>query len=59
MQPVDGVLIERSRNGELDAFEQIVRRYENKVYNIAYRFLGNHSDASDLAQEVFLLWRCT
>ena len=54
MQPADGVLIERSRNGELDAFEQIVRRYENKVYNIAYRFLGNHSDAADLAQEVFL-----
>jgi len=54
VQPADGVLIERSRNGELDAFEQIVRRYENKVYNIAYRFLGNHSDAADLAQEVFL-----
>lgn len=54
MQPADDVLIERSKNGDLDAFEQIVRRYENKVYNIAYRFIGNHADASDLAQEAFL-----
>ncbi len=58
MQPPDGipdeVLIQRSKNGDLDAFEQLVRRYESKVYTIAYRFLGNHADALDLAQETFL-----
>lgn len=59
MQPVsealtDEILIERSKNGDLEAFELLVRRYESKVYTIAYRFLGNHADASDLAQETFL-----
>jgi len=38
----------------MEAFEQLVRRYENKVYTVAYRFLGNHADASDLAQDTFL-----
>lgn len=54
MQPSDDFLIRRSKNGDLDSFEQLVRRYESKVYNIAYRFLGNHADAADLAQEAFL-----
>ncbi|WP_066634489.1 RNA polymerase sigma factor [Desulfolucanica intricata] len=50
----DDVLIEKSKQGDLDAFEQLVRRYENKIYNICYRFMGNHADASDLAQETFI-----
>lgn len=54
MQPADEILIERSKKGDLEAFELLVRRYENKVYTVAYRFLGNHADASDLAQETFL-----
>ncbi|OPY58815.1 MAG: ECF RNA polymerase sigma-E factor [Pelotomaculum sp. PtaU1.Bin035] len=54
MQPSDEVLIEKSKNGDMEAFEQLVRRYENKVYTVAYRFLGNHADASDLAQDTFL-----
>lgn len=54
MQPADEILINRSKNGDMEAFEQLVRRYENKVYTVAYRFLGNHADASDLAQDTFL-----
>lgn len=54
MQPADDILINRSKNGDLEAFELLVKRYENKVYTVAYRFLGNHADASDLAQEAFL-----
>ncbi|MCG9968028.1 sigma-70 family RNA polymerase sigma factor [Pelotomaculum terephthalicicum JT] len=54
MQPADEILIERSKNGDMDAFEQLVHRYENKVYTVAYRFIGNHADASDLAQDTFL-----
>jgi len=54
MQPADEILIKKSRNGDMEAFEQLVRRYENKVYTVAYRFLGNHADASDLAQDTFL-----
>ncbi|MHB1043978.1 MAG: RNA polymerase sigma factor [Eubacteriales bacterium] len=54
MQSTDKDLIERSKSGDLYAFEVLVRRYEGKVYNIAYRFIGNQADASDLAQEAFL-----
>jgi len=50
----DEELVQQSINGDLDAFDQLVRRYEGKVYGLAYRFMGNHADASDLAQETFL-----
>lgn len=47
-------LIERSCAGDMRAFEELVSRYEKKVYSISYRFTGNHHDASDLAQETFI-----
>jgi RNA polymerase sigma-70 factor, ECF subfamily len=47
-------LIEKSRRGDLRAFEELIALYEKKVYTIAYRFLGNHTDALDLAQEAFI-----
>ncbi|MGI6225535.1 MAG: RNA polymerase sigma factor [Peptococcales bacterium] len=46
-------LITRSQNGDIDAFEELVAKYERKVYAIAYRFMGNPEDASDLTQEAF------
>ncbi len=54
MQPADEILVKHSKNGDTDAFELLVKRYENKVYNLAYRFLGNHVDAYDIAQETFI-----
>ena len=36
------------------AFDVIVDRHQRAVYQICYRFLGNHEDASDLSQDVFL-----
>ncbi|MCL6611346.1 MAG: sigma-70 family RNA polymerase sigma factor [Peptococcaceae bacterium] len=50
----DSLLVERSRDGDLDAFEELVKRYESKVYTITFRFTGNHADASDLAQDAFI-----
>lgn len=47
-------LISLSQKGDIDAFEELVARYERKVYTIAYRYMGNPEDASDLAQETFL-----
>lgn len=47
-------IIERVRNGELAAFEELVVKYERRVYCYAFRFMGNNEDAHDLAQEVFL-----
>lgn len=50
----DAQLIQRSQQGDVYAFEELVIRYEKKVYTIAYKYMGNHEDASDMAQEAFL-----
>jgi len=47
-------LVARSKNGDIDAFEELVSLYERKIYTITYRLMGNREDASDLAQETFL-----
>ena len=51
---LDATLVEGCRNGDPAAFDALVRRYKDRVYNVAYRFLGNHEDAEDVAQEVFV-----
>jgi RNA polymerase sigma-70 factor (ECF subfamily) len=40
--------------GTREAFDVIVERHRRSVYQLCYRFVGNHEDASDLAQDVFL-----
>lgn len=50
----DQDLIAKSCSGDLDAFEALVKKYQQKVYTIAYRLLGNHADANDIAQEAFI-----
>src|SRR5262245_30994703 len=40
--------------GEPDAFDLIVEGHRRPVYQLCYRYVGNHEDASDLAQDVFL-----
>ena len=50
----DVALLEQCRSGDSSAFDELVRRYKDRVYNVAYRFLGNHEDAQDVAQEVFV-----
>ncbi len=47
-------LIKRCQSGDQQAMEQIVRQYQNQVYNIAYGMLRNSEDAQDIMQEVFL-----
>lgn len=48
------ILIQKSQQGDMDAFEQLLLRYEKKVYTIAYKYMGNAEDASDLAQEALI-----
>jgi len=48
------ILVERFKKGELGAFDDIVKRYQKQVYNIAYGFIGNYEDAYDISQEVFI-----
>jgi RNA polymerase sigma-70 factor, ECF subfamily len=47
-------LVEACLAGESGAFEIIVERHRRSVYQLCYRFVGNHEDASDLSQDVFL-----
>jgi RNA polymerase sigma-70 factor (ECF subfamily) len=54
MSQNDKSLLERSKKGDIEAFEKLIEDYQTKVFNIAFRMIGNYDDASDLAQEVFL-----
>ncbi|HXT69540.1 MAG TPA: sigma-70 family RNA polymerase sigma factor [Vicinamibacterales bacterium] len=47
-------LIERCLAGDQVAWEQIVRTHWRKVFNLAYKFVGRHDEAEDLAQDIFL-----
>ena len=47
-------LVRRSQQGELDAFNQLVERYQGQVYNLALRMLGDQALAADAAQETFI-----
>ena len=50
----DPDLVTRAAGGDLTAFQTLVERHRSMVYRIAYQFAGNHYDAEDIAQEVFL-----
>ncbi len=52
--PTDNELIDQIRAGRTDALEALVSRYERRVYNLAYRMLGNKEDAEDVLQDTFL-----
>lgn len=51
--PIDA-LIERCLAGDESAWNAIVRSHWRRVFNIAYKFVGRHSEAEDLTQEVFI-----
>ena len=50
----DHDLIEQAKQGDEDAFAEIVRRYKNPIVNYLYRFLNDYEEAVDLAQETFV-----
>jgi RNA polymerase sigma-70 factor, ECF subfamily len=50
----DREAIEAWRNGEREAFDRLVERYQRDVYRLCFRYVNDHHDASDMAQEVFL-----
>lgn len=50
----DAVLVDASLAGRREAFDVIVERHRRHIYQLCYRFVGNHEDASDLAQDVFV-----
>jgi len=50
----DTDLISRAAGGDPSAFQAIVERHRSMVYRVAYQFAGNHHDAEDIAQDVFI-----
>jgi RNA polymerase sigma-70 factor, ECF subfamily len=51
---VVAMLVRRCVAGDASAWEEIVRTYNRRIYNICYRFAGSGNDAEDLTQEVFI-----
>jgi RNA polymerase sigma-70 factor (ECF subfamily) len=47
-------LIEQCLSGDQAAWEAVVRQHWRKVFNVAYKFVGKHDEAEDLAQDIFL-----
>lgn len=53
--PVDEQeLVRRARRGDLEAYDDLIRRYQERVYATIYHMTANHEDANDLAQEAFI-----
>jgi RNA polymerase sigma-70 factor (ECF subfamily) len=50
----DRALVHAFLGGRRDAFDLIVERHRRNVYQLCYRFVNNHEDAADLAQDVFV-----
>lgn len=50
----DTVLVRRTLAGDQEAFASIVEKYKDPVFNVAYRMLGNPTEAEDVAQEAFV-----
>jgi RNA polymerase sigma-70 factor, ECF subfamily len=54
----DEILVERARTKDEAAFEELVNRYEDKLYRLAMRFVRNETDAQEILQDAFLsAWR--
>jgi RNA polymerase sigma-70 factor (ECF subfamily) len=54
LQTDDGELVRQARRGDRRAFGELVGRYRDMVYGVAYHYLGNVDDAQDAAQEAFV-----
>ena len=47
-------LVNRARRGDLHAYDELVKRYQTRIYATIYHMTSNHEDANDLAQEAFI-----
>ena len=50
----DLLLVAASKNGDQDAFAQLVQRYQRRVFNLVYRMLQQYDEATEITQETFL-----
>ena len=47
-------LVKNARHGDLEAYDELVKRYQERIYATIYHMTSNHEDANDLAQEAFI-----
>ena len=52
--PTDEIIVERALTGDAEAFGELVRRWERRIFALAYGMLGREEDARDATQETFL-----
>jgi RNA polymerase sigma-70 factor (ECF subfamily) len=50
----DSRLVSSCKQGEIDAFEALVQKYEKKMLNVAYRMIGDYDEACEVVQDAFL-----
>jgi len=52
--PEEHALVRKARQGDLAAYDDLVRRYQERIYATIYHMTSNHEDANDLAQDTFI-----
>ncbi len=50
----EDAMVRRAQTGDLAAYDELVRRYQQRIYATVYHMTSNHEDANDLAQEAFI-----
>jgi len=50
----EDAMVRRAQKGDLAAYDELVRRYQQRIYATVYHMTSNHEDANDLAQEAFI-----
>lgn len=50
----DSVIVDACKQGDVDAFEILVRKYQKRMFNITYRIVGNYEDACEVLQDAFV-----
>lgn len=54
-EPIEeSALVRRAQHGDLAAYDELIRRYQERIYATVYHMTANHEDANDLAQEAFI-----
>lgn len=53
-QTEETLLVRRAQGGDLSAYDELVLRYQERIYATVYHMTANHEDANDLAQEAFI-----
>jgi RNA polymerase sigma-70 factor (ECF subfamily) len=53
-ETLEGDLVRRARKGDLTAYDELVKRYQERIYATIYHMTSNHEDANDLAQDSFI-----